>query len=323
MDVSVIVVTYRCRDEARDCLRALHARPPALELETIVLDNASGDGTPAMVRAEFPDVRLLELAENIGFARGVNRAAELARGEHLLLLNPDALVHPGAVERLVGFALEHPGHGLYAGKNLDPDGTVNVTSVRGLPSLWSLTCFATMLSAALPGSRLFDPESLGSWRRDSVREVGAAIGSFLLVRRSVWEALGGFDPRFFMYSEDVDLCLRAARQGRRPVFVPDAVVTHERGASSDGGPERMAMIYRGKATLLRKHWPAGKRELGLGLLWAGVGLRSLAATAAGQRSKSGPGLWRGVWRARRTWIRGYPPVAEPTPVSSESALSVP
>jgi hypothetical protein len=276
-----------------------------------------------MIRADFPDVRVLEPAENIGFARGVNRAAELARGEHLLLLNPDALVHPGAVERLVRFASEHPEHGLYAGKNLEPDGTVNATSVRGLPSLWSLTCFATMLSAAFPGSPLFDPESLGGWKRDSVREVGAAVGSFLLVRRDVWQALGGFDPRFFMYSEDVDLCLRAAKQGRRPVFVPDAVVTHERGASTDGGAERMALIYRGKATLVRKHWPAGKRELGLSLLWTGVGLRALAATVTRRRSESGPGLWRGVWRRRRTWIRGYPPVVEPTPVSSASVLPVP
>jgi hypothetical protein len=323
VDVSVVVVTYHCHDEARDCLRALHARPPALALETIVLDNASGDGTAEMIRSDFPDVRMLELEENIGFARGVNRAAELARGDHLLLLNPDALVHPGAVERLVRFAAEHPGHGLYAGKNLDPDGSVNTTSVRGLPSLWSLTCFAGMLSAAFPGSGLFDPESLGRWHRDSVREVGAAIGSFLLIRRDAWEALGGFDPRFFMYSEDVDLCMRAAAHGWRPVFVPDAVVTHERGASSDSGPERMALIFRGKATLIRKHWPAGKRELGLGLLWTGVGLRALAATLARRRSESGPGLWRGVWRARRAWIRGYPPVDEPTPVSSASVLPVP
>jgi N-acetylglucosaminyl-diphospho-decaprenol L-rhamnosyltransferase len=323
VDVSVVVVTYHCRDEARECLRTLYAQPPELELETIVLDNASGDGTADMVRAGFPDVRVLELAENIGFARGVNRAAELARGEHILLLNPDALVHPGAVERLVRFAYERPEHGLYAGKNLDPDGSVTTTSVRGLPSLWSLTCFATMLSAAFPGSRLFDPESVGGWARDSVREVGAAIGSFLLIRRTVWEALDGFDARFFMYSEDVDLCLRAARQGWRPVFVPDAVVTHERGASSNSGPERMALIYRGKSTLIRKHWPAGKRELGLALLWVGVGLRALAATVARRRSESGPGLWRGVWRRRRTWIRGYPPVAEPTPVSSASALPVP
>jgi N-acetylglucosaminyl-diphospho-decaprenol L-rhamnosyltransferase len=323
VDVSVVIVTYRCREEARECLDTLYGWPPAVDFETIVLDNASGDGTPELVRRKFPDVCVLELAENVGFARGVNRAAELAQGEHLLLLNPDALVHPRAIERLVRFAAAHPGHGLYAGKNLEADGTVNATSVRGLPSLWSLACFATMLSAAFPGSRMFDPESLGRWPRNSIREVGAAIGSFLLVRREAWEALGGFDTRFFMYSEDVDLCLRAANAGWRPVFVPDAVVTHKRGASTGSRADRMALVYRGKATLLRKHWPAGQRELGLLLLWAGVGLRALVATVTGRRSDSGPGLWRGVWRARRTWIRGYPPVAEPTPVGPGSALPVP
>jgi N-acetylglucosaminyl-diphospho-decaprenol L-rhamnosyltransferase len=320
MDVSILIVTYRCREEARECLRALYERMRRVTFETIVLDNASGDRTGEMVRAEFPNAHVVELKRNVGFAAAVNRAAAIARGEYLLLLNPDAVVHPGAVERLIDFARAHSEHGLYAGRNLNRDGTVFLNSVRGRPSLWGHVCFATMLSTAFPQSWLFDPESLGGWRRDTVREVGTAIGSFLLVSRAVWQALGGFDARFFMYGEDVDLSLRAAAAGWRPVFVPDAVVTHELGASSDSRPERMALVYRGKATLVRKHWPTGKRQLGLGLLWLGVGLRALLGSVGQRDSESGGGLWRGVWRARRTWLRGYPPPGEERAADS---ISVP
>lgn len=321
MDVSIVVVTYRCREDARECLRSLYQQIQGVTFEVIVLDNASGDGTIEMVRAEFPDARLVELEENIGFARGVNRAAAMAQGENILLLNPDAVVHPGAGEQLVIFARTHPEHGLYAGRNLNSDGTVFTSSVRGRPSLWGLFCFATMLSTVFPRTRLFDPESLGRWPRDTVREVGSAIGSFLLVPRAVWQALGGFDTRFFMYGEDVDLSLRAAAAGWRPVFVPDAVVTHKRGSSSDSQLERMALVYQGKATLLRKHWPAGKRQLGLALLWLGVGLRASLAKISRRDPETEGGLWRGVWRARRIWIQGYPPFTERSAEGSLAAVS--
>jgi GT2 family glycosyltransferase len=317
VDVSVVVVTYHCRDEARECLAALYERVTGVSFEVVVLDNDSGDGTVEMLRSDYPQANVVALDENIGFAAGVNRAVAETQGDFVLLLNPDAVVHPGAVEALVGFAREHPGHGLYGGRNLNPDGTVFLNSVRGLPSLWSLFCFATMLSTAFPGSRLFDPEALGGWQRDSVREVGSVIGSFLLVPRAVWAELDGFDTRFFVYGEDVDLSLRAAAAGYRPVLVPEAVITHELGASTGSRPERMAMVYRGKATLIRKHWAPGKREAGLGLLWVAVGLRALVATLGRRDAGSGPGLWRGVWRLRRTWLPGYP--AERPATGSSSA----
>jgi hypothetical protein len=316
VDLSVVIVTYRCCDEARECLEALYERVAGVSFEVVVLDNDSRDGTVEMVRSDHPQARLLALDENLGFAAGVNRAVAETKGDFLLLLNPDAVVHPGAVEHLVAFAREHPRHGLYGGRNLNPDGTVFLNSVRGLPSLWSLFCFATMLSTVFPGSRVFDPEALGGWQRDSVREVGTVIGSFLLVPRAVWDELGGFDSRFFVYGEDVDLSVRAASAGYRPVLVPDAVITHELGASTGSRPERMAMVYRGKTTLIRKHWAPGKREAGLALLWIAVGIRAFVATIGRRDAGSGAGLWRGVWRLRRTWLPGYPERAPATGSSS-------
>jgi N-acetylglucosaminyl-diphospho-decaprenol L-rhamnosyltransferase len=303
-DVSILIVTYKCRDEARDCLSSIYGQEHGVSFETLVLDNDSRDGTVEMVRSEFPRATLVPLDENIGFAAGMNRLAELARGEFVLLLNPDTVVHPHAIESIVAFARAEPRHGLYGGRTVNPDGTPHPASCWGKPTLWSLTCFATMLSTAFKGSALFDPESLGSWQRDSVREVDIVTGCLLLAPTTVWKELGGFDLRFFMYGEDADLALRAAALGYRPAITPDAVITHEIGVSSESRPDKMVLVYRSKAALLRKHWPTPKRQLGLALIWSGVGLRALVGRAGS--SRDGAATWRAVWGARRNWLKGYP-----------------
>jgi GT2 family glycosyltransferase len=160
-----------------------------------------------------------------------------------------------------------------------------------------------MLSTAFKGSGLFDPESLGSWARDSVREVDIVTGCLLLIPRGLWQELGGFDTRFFMYGEDADLALRAAKRGFHPAITPDSVITHEVGVSSDNRSDKLILLYTGKATLLRKHWPRGKREVGLGLLYAGVGVRALMSTMLHSNGRGGQ--WAPVWRARQTWLKGY------------------
>jgi N-acetylglucosaminyl-diphospho-decaprenol L-rhamnosyltransferase len=304
-------VTYRCRDAARACLRSLEETTRDLDAEVVVVDNASGDGTAEMIRADFPDVRLIALDRNLGFAAGVNLAAENAEGEHLLLLNPDTVVHDGAVENLVAFARSRPEAGLVGGRTLKPDGRVDPGSCWGQPSLWSLFCFATMLSTVFKNSRLFDPESLGGWERDSVREVGIVTGCLLLAPRAVWRRLGGFDLRYFMYGEDADLAMRAWAAGYRPAITPDSVVTHEVGVSSASAPDKLNMLMRGKVTLLRKHWRSPRRELGIRLLVAGVGLRALAPSSLTGRNGGRPGAWREVWRARRSWLEGYPEAERP------------
>jgi GT2 family glycosyltransferase len=319
VDVSILIVTYRCRDEARACLRSIAATAHSLEHEVVVVDNASGDGTAEMVRDEFPEVKLLALDRNLGFAGGVNLAAESAEGEYLLLLNPDTEVHEGAVASLVAFARANPQHGLYGGRTLWPDGRVCAGSCWGQPTLWSLFCFATMLSSVFKGSRLFDPESLGGWERDSVREVGIVTGCLLLAPREVWRRLDGFDTRFFMYGEDADLSMRAWAEGYRPAITPDCVITHEVGVSSESRPDKLMLLMRGKATLLRKHWRGARRGLGLRLLLAGVAVRAFAPTRLRGRHGGQPGAWREVWRRRREWVQGYEESRRPEPAPAYAA----
>ena len=311
VDVSILIVTYRSREAAHECLESLYSVTAGIDYEVIVVDNASEDGTADMVRAEFPQARLIALDENVGFAPGVNVAAEAAEGEYLLLLNPDTVVHEGTVRNLVAFARRRPEHGLYGGRTLRPDGTLDPGSCYAQPTLWSLFCFATMLTVAFKGSPIFDPELLGRWQRDSVREVGIVTGCLLLAPRRVWLELGGFDGRFFMYAEDADLTLRAIRAGYRPAITPDAEITHAVGVSSTQ-PDRLILLFQGKVTLLRKHWRPPRRQAGIAFVLTGVGVRALVARVLARRGSARLEAWRHVWGARRTWRQGYidrPPAA--------------
>jgi N-acetylglucosaminyl-diphospho-decaprenol L-rhamnosyltransferase len=303
VDVSVLIVTYHCREAARTCLQSLYEHAGDAAFEAIVVENASGDGTAEMVAEEFPEARLFALAENVGFARAVNLAAEQARGEYLLLLNPDTEVHPGLLDAFLAFARSLPEGAICGGRTLRPDGRLDPGSCWGAPTLWSLFCFATALSSVFRGTRLFDPESLGGWKRDSVRDVDIVTGCLLFVPSELWRELGGFDPRFFVYGEDADLALRAAAAGVRRVITPDAVVTHEVGVSSATRPDKLLLLYRGKVTLLTKHWSPVRSRVGVTLFAAGVGLRALLLGRGGGNASG----WPALWRARRDWMNGFEP----------------
>jgi GT2 family glycosyltransferase len=239
--------------------------------------------------------------DNLGFARGVNVAASSACGRYVLLLNPDAEVVGDVLRHLVDFADERPQHGVYGGRTLKPEGGLNPTSCWDLPSLWSLACFAAGLSSAFPRSRRFNPESLGRWQRDTVRTVGMVAGCLLLIRRSLWEQLGGFDTAFFMYGEDADLCARAAKLGCSPVITPGASIIHAIGASTDRRADKMTLVMKAKVTFLQKHWRAPRRAIGVALLRAGVGLRAGLTRLTGSRNSP----WGEVWDNRAQWVGGY------------------
>lgn len=338
-DVSVIIVSYQTRALTLDCLGALLAsRTGRVRFDVTVVDNASADGSADAVAARFPEVRLIRLAHNVGWGRAVNRGAIGSTGRHLLLLNPDTVPVGHPVDELVAFAHAHPDHRLYTGRTLHPDGSDDTYSCWGLPSLVGLVGFATGLSTVCRNRSWANPEGLPGYDRRSVREVPAISGCLMLIERDFFYRLGGFDPQYFLYSDDIDLCTRARALGARPVLVPRAKVIHMLGASSSSEGQRVR-ILRGKATYLRRHWSPPRARLGVGLLVAGVGLRALAGRLAAASSRlqtpsrlqtsgrpqtssrprsapaSGPrGVdWPAIWRDRRTWAAGWPPVDEPRP----------
>lgn len=305
-EVSIVVVGYGAPQWLDRCLVSLAgAGRPALDHEVIVVDNASTPPLAEVLTAPLDGVRLVTLETNVGFGRACNLGASLAVGRRVLFLNPDTEVLPGAVDALAAFLDADPSRGLVGGRTLTPDGEPDPASVWGAPTLWSQACFATGLSTLFAGGRVFDPESLGWWGYDTVREVGVVTGCLLMARREVLEELGGFDERYFMYGEDVDLSVRARRAGYRPSFTPAAAVVHAKGATSTSAA-KILMVMRGKATLYRRGASRRTWALSRTMLAAGVGLRALR-----ERLARGDGSWQAAWAQRSSWLQGWDAVPRP------------
>ncbi len=305
-DVAVIIVSYNSAEFIGTCLRSVIAQRRSVSQQIIVVDNKPGDGTAELIQRDFPEVTLVSPNANLGFAKGVNLGVRNSDAEFVLLLNPDTEILDHAVDEIVEFARKNPGHGLYGGRTLKPDGSLEPSSCWGEPTLWSMALFALGITTLAPRNRWLDPESLGSWNRDTVREVGVVTGCFLLAPRAVWDELKGLDERYFMYGEDADLAMRARSAGYRPVICPDAKLVHEVGQCSETPVHKTMLLYRGKASLVRTHWKGARQAAGLFLLAAGTGLRAFASGLLSLvRRPEAAGRWQTLWKEREDWLRGY------------------
>ena len=218
--LSILIVSYNTRSMTLDCLRSIYSEANTDDFEVIVADNCSCDGTCEAIELEFPQVKLIKSTENLGFARANNVASRTARGRFILLLNPDTLIVDHSVDRLLRFARSHQGAGIWGGRNLSGDGSLDPTSCWRFMSLWSIFCVSTGLARLASQSSLLNREGYGGWARDSVRQVDIVTGCCLLIERRLWDELGGFDCDFFMYGEEADLCYRARKIGARPLITP-------------------------------------------------------------------------------------------------------
>lgn len=310
VEVTVIVVSYNTRELTLKALETLFETTRETSIRVVVFDNDSKDGSAEAIAERFPQAELIRSQHNIGFAAANNEVAKEAETEWLLLLNPDTECHEGAVDNLMAFAKANPEGGIFGGRTVFPDNSLNIASCWKKMTVWSLFCSAFGLSAMFPRSSLFNVEAMGGWQRDSVRDVDIVSGCFFLVRRSLWQELSGFDPAYFMYGEEADLCLRAAGKGYRLMITPDAQIMHLVGASTGGlkNIRKAKLVLTAKATLLQDHWSDRIRPTGLFLLKAGVFNRKVAAaTAAAVISRFRPHAehWHEVWRIRHEWISGF------------------
>jgi N-acetylglucosaminyl-diphospho-decaprenol L-rhamnosyltransferase len=248
-----------------------------LNTEVIVVDNASTDGSAAMVRERFPWVRLIENRENAGFARANNQAIVHSRGRYLLLLNSDTLVHPDALETLIAFMDAHPQTGACGPRLLNGDGSLQHACHPMLTpgrEFWRLAFLERLWPrATYPMSR---------WDTATPRRVEVIKGACLLLRRAAIDQVGLLDDRYFMYTEEVDLCYRLAQAGWGLWYEPRAVVTHFGEASSKQVREEMYLqLYRSKAQFYRKFGGRPRVELYKALLALATLPRAAAASLAG------------------------------------------
>ena len=291
--LSVIIVAYRSRDEIGPCLASLPRELQGRVVEVIVVDNASDDGAGEIVRRGFPWVRYLALPENLGFGRANNFGYREATGECILFLNPDTVSNVAALEHCVRRLQTEPDIGLISPKLVQADGSMDLACRRSIPTLWDGFCRASGLAAALPRTRLFAGYNLTNLPEDGTYDVGAINGAFMMTRREVLERVGLFDEAFFMYGDDLDLCIRVARTGYRIVYDGRWAITHLKGRSVARDYDRMARaIFDANRQVYLKHFnPRGSR------------LVRWKYTAAF-------GLWKAIalWRARARGHRQVRPL---------------
>jgi len=308
-EISVIIVSFNTRAMTLRAIETLYEHAGDLQLQVIVWDNASEDGSPDAIAEAFPEVSVHRCPDNLGFAAANNRAAEYATGDWLLLLNSDTEVLPGAIQNLLAFARAHPEAGIVGGRTLFADGSLNATSCFNKMTVWSLLCYATLISRLFPQSPVFNPERSVSQKMDAVRQVDIVTGCFFLLKTSLWRELGGFNLRYFMYAEESDMCLRAAKLGYRPMITPRATIIHHGGASAVSSAKKQVQSFRGRATIIRDHFSTLAQPVGLSLLWLTALSRWVGHWALGQfrrRPQTDQGtMWKALWEHRRDWLRGY------------------
>ena len=253
--LSVIIVAYKSRDELPACLGSLPRELSGRPVEVCVVNNSPGDGLEEWMVREHPDVRLIEPGANLGFGRANNLGYQAGSGDCVLFLNPDTICNRAALEHCVSRLLAEREIGLISPRLELADGSMDLACRRSIPTLWDGFCRASGLAAAFPRTAFFVGYNLTHLPVDGTYEVGAINGAFLLARREVLEQVGQFDENFFMYGDDLDLCIRVARAGYKIVYDGRVRTIHLKGQSVAKEYDRMSVaIFDANREVYLKHF---------------------------------------------------------------------
>ncbi|HWL17219.1 MAG TPA: glycosyltransferase family 2 protein [Opitutus sp.] len=295
--LSIVIVAYRSRDEIGACLASLPPTTAGGVVEVIVVDNSPGDGAGELIRARFPSVNYVPAPTNLGFGRANNLgfAHTDPRGEFVLFLNPDTVANAPALEHCVERLRHDSRIGLISPKLVLADGSMDLACRRSIPTAWDGFCRASGVAARFPRTKLFSGYNLTHLPESASCDVGAINGAFMLAPRRVLQAVAPdgkvFDEAFFMYGDDLDLCLRVARGGWRIVYDGRVSITHLKGVSVAKEFDRMSQaIFDANRDVYLKHFGTTP--------WARAKWRLLF------------GLWRrlALWRARQRGHRRVRPL---------------
>ena len=264
MDLSIIIVSWNTRELLDECLTSIYAHQGSLTLEVIVVDSASADGSVEHVRQHYPQAILLPQDKNIGFTRGNNVGLAMAKGRHLLLLNPDTVVMDGLLQGMIGFLDQHPAYGMVGPYTINTDGSTQ-SSRRRFPNRAIAILESTWLQPLAP-PRLLDWYYISEPNDRATLDVDWVQGHALMARRKVYEQIGGLDQNFVMYFEEVDWCKRAQLHGWKTKFLGDVTVLHHGGKSSDQVTQFKHIQYARSKILYHRRYNGE---------WFGVGLRMI------------------------------------------------
>lgn len=285
-DISIILVHYRTEKLLGLCLKALATSLNAAgrRSEVFVVDNGSDAQKIAGLKQFFGKIHWIHNGANEGFARACNQALKLARGKHILLLNPDCLIAAQTIPRMLKHMESDERIGLAGPRHRYPDGKLQPTC-REFPTLGNVAAEQLFLNKLFPRSSRWNAYKMGGFAHDQVREVDQLMGSCLFMRRALLEEIGALDERFFMYFEEVDLCRRAKQAGWKVMFFPDEAtdVSHAGGASSDQDVSaRVTQRYRSLCLWHRKHSSPAQIAAVKGAVLAGLLLRTAAFGISGK-----------------------------------------
>ncbi|MDD5231122.1 MAG: glycosyltransferase [Candidatus Marinimicrobia bacterium] len=255
MRISVIIVSYNVKEFLQQCILSLKNALDGMEHEIIVVDNDSVDGSVNLIRQKFPEILLIENHFNKGFAAACNQGLAIARGEFILLLNPDTMLQEDTINVMVKFFEDHPEAGAAGCKILNADGTLQLACRRTFPTPAVALPKLLGLSRLFPKVKAFSRYNLTYLDPDQMTEVDAVSGSFLMFRRTVYEKIGGLDEAYFLYGEDLDYCYRIKKGGWKIFYVPGTKIIHYKGESTKHAAfDNFVVFYRAMDIFSRKHF---------------------------------------------------------------------
>lgn len=253
--LSIVIVNWNVKELLEKCLRSIFETADSLDFEVILVDNNSTDGSIQMVKEKFPSVILIENEKNLGFGTANNQAIRTSKGEYILILNPDTVIFPDSLQKMVAFLDQNPDVGAVGPKILNHDGSIQFECARNFPTPLTEIFALTTLYKKLPKNRLFGRYLMSHWDHNDQRKVSLLSGACMIIRKEVFDRVGLFDENFFMYSEEADLLYRIKEQGWEIYFLPSAQVVHFWGKSAEQLPYAMTVSARKSMELFfRKHY---------------------------------------------------------------------
>lgn len=280
MRLSIIIVNFNVKHFVEQCLHSVEKAIASIEAEVFVVDNSSVDGSCAMIREKFPWVQLVENKKNVGFAKANNQAIKLAKGEYILLLNPDTVVEEDSFEKLLAYADENPDAGGVGVKMIDGKGNFLPESKRAFPSPMVSFYKTFGFSRLFPHSKRFARYHLGHLDKDKNHEIEVLAGAFMLLRKSVIDQVGMLDENFFMYGEDIDLSYRITLAGYKNLYFADTTIIHYKGESTKKGSINYVMVfYNAMIIFARKHFSQKNARLYIAIINLAIYFRATLAIA--------------------------------------------
>ncbi len=254
MKLSVVIVNYNVKYFLEQCLRSARKALENMEAEIFVVDNNSSDGSMEHLKPLFPEVVFIENKDNPGFSKANNQAIRQAKGEYVLLLNPDTVVGEDAFENVCRFMDEHPDSGGVGVRMIDGYGNFLPESKRGFPNPWNSFCKMFGLSKIFSKSPIFAQYHLRYLDEKKVHKVDVLAGAFMMLRKSVLDKIGLLDETFFMYGEDIDLSYRIILGGYANYYLPETII-HYKGESTKKDIRYVKIFYEAMLIFFRKHYP--------------------------------------------------------------------